>query len=451
MARGAAFLGLASLLVGAAKAQTPGEGEEVHPQITTYRCTKADGCKEQTNYIVLDALSHPVHQVDNSYNCGDWGQKPNETACPDLESCAKNCILDPVSDYGRHGVSTDGTSLRLKQLLDGNVVSPRVYLLDETKERYEMLKLTGNEFTFDVDATKLPCGMNSALYLSEMDATGARGELNPGGATFGTGYCDAQCFVTPFINGLGNIEGKGACCNEMDIWEANARSQHIAPHPCSKAGPYLCEGAECEFNGVCDKNGCAWNPYRVNVTDYYGEGAEFRVDTRRPFSVVTQFHADDAGKLESIYRLFVQDGEVIESYVVDSPGLPRTDRMTDEFCAATGSTRFTELGAMEGMGDALTRGMVLALSIWWSEGDNMNWLDSGEAGPCDPDEGNPSNIVRVQPDPEVVFSNLRWGEIGSTYESAVDGPVGKGKGKGKAPAGEGKGKAKGKGKRFRRF
>lgn len=202
MARGAAFLGLASLLVGAAKAQTPGEGEEVHPKITTYRCSKADGCKEATNYIVLDALAHPVHQLDNSYNCGDWGNKPNETACPDLESCQKNCIMDPVADYSKYGISTEGDALRLQQLLDGKVVSPRVYLLDETKERYEMLSLTGNEFTFDVDTTKLPCGMNSALYLSEMDATGAQSELNPGGAYYGTGYCDAQCYVTPFINGL---------------------------------------------------------------------------------------------------------------------------------------------------------------------------------------------------------------------------------------------------------
>jgi cellulase len=34
-----------------------------------------------------------------------------------------------------------------------------------------------------------------------MDPTGARSKLNPGGAYYGTGYCDAQCFVTPFING----------------------------------------------------------------------------------------------------------------------------------------------------------------------------------------------------------------------------------------------------------
>ncbi|KAH6617507.1 concanavalin A-like lectin/glucanase domain-containing protein [Chaetomium tenue] len=403
MARGAALFGLASLLLGAVNGQLPGEGEEVHPKITTYRCTKAGGCKAKTNYVVLDALAHPVHQATNQYGCGDWGQKPNATACPDKESCAKNCVMDPVSDYSTYGINTDGDSLRLQQLLNGKLVSPRVYLLDETKRRYEMLSLTGNEFTFDVDATKLPCGMNSALYLSEMKADGAQSTLNPGGAYFGTGYCDAQCYVTPFINGI--------------------------------KGPYLCEGEECQKQGVCDKAGCAWNPYRVNVTDYYGAGEEFKVNSNKLVTVVTQFHANRKGKLESIHRKYVQEGRVIESYVVDAPGLPSTDSMTDELCSVTGADAFMRLGAMQGMGDALTRGMVLALSIWWDEGGNMNWLDAGEAGPCNLDEGHPTEIVKVEPAPEVTFSNMRWGEIDSTYETGQEG-----KGKGKNGNGKGKGK-----------
>ena len=194
--------GLVFILLGLTTAQKPGPTAEVHPKVTTYRCSKKDGCKEHTNYVVLDSLAHPVHQVGNSFNCGDWGNKPNATACPDAESCAENCIMDGISDYSKFGVTTNGSSLRLQQLLNGKLVSPRVYLLDETEKKYEMLQLTGSEFTFDVDATKLPCGMNSALYLSEMEATGAQSKLNPGGAYYGTGYCDAQCFTTPFINGV---------------------------------------------------------------------------------------------------------------------------------------------------------------------------------------------------------------------------------------------------------
>jgi cellulase len=58
----------------------------------------------------------------------------------------------------------------------------------------------------------------------------------------------------------------------------------------------------------------------------------------------------------------------------------------------------------------------------------MKWLDSGEAGPCNATEGDPKNIRLVEPQPEVTFSNIRWGEIDSTYGPARGG---KSKGKGK--------------------
>jgi cellulase len=108
----------------------------------------------------------------------------------------------------------------------------------------------------------------------------------------------------------------------MDIWEANSRANSIAPHTCNKKGLYLCEGAECAIDGVCDKIGCVWSPYRVNETDYYGNSKQFKVDTTRPFTVVTQVPADRKGKLQKFYRLYFQDGRVIESYSVDAPGLP---------------------------------------------------------------------------------------------------------------------------------
>jgi hypothetical protein len=62
-----------------------------------------------------------------------------------------------------------------------------------------MPKLTGNEIAFDFDVSKLPCGMNGASYLSEMNELGGSSKLNPGGAAYD---CDAQCFTTPFINGV---------------------------------------------------------------------------------------------------------------------------------------------------------------------------------------------------------------------------------------------------------
>lgn len=198
------FVALA-LLAASVQAQTMASGTENHPRLTTYKCTKAGGCQARTNYLVLDNLAHPVQQLNNpNANCGDWGEKPDPAACPDAETCQRNCIVQPIADYSRYGVTVNGDALKLDQLgNNGNVVSPRVYLLEENKERYEMLQLTGGELAFDVDISKLPCGMNGALYLSEMEADGGKATtpLNKAGARYGTGYCDAQCYTTPFVNG----------------------------------------------------------------------------------------------------------------------------------------------------------------------------------------------------------------------------------------------------------
>lgn len=197
------FCLFASALAGLAAAQHPGDSPEVHPKLTTWKCTNAGGCVAQDTAVVLDALAHPVYQVNApSYGCGDWGNPPNETACPDAETCQANCVMEGVSDYSDYGVSTDGGELYLDMLRDDlTAYSPRLYLISEDDETYEMLQLTGNELTFDVDVSKLPCGMNGALYLSEMEADGGKSDLNTGGAHYGTGYCDAQCYTTPFVNG----------------------------------------------------------------------------------------------------------------------------------------------------------------------------------------------------------------------------------------------------------
>jgi cellulase len=194
---------LASALLSIVAAQSLGKGREVHPKLTTWECTKRGGCKAQDTAIVLDSAVHSIHQKnDTSKGCGDWGKGADPAVCPDEKTCAKNCILEPISNYADYGVTTKGASLRMDFFGKNKFQSPRAYLLAKGEKNYEMLKLTGKEFTFDVDVSKLPCGMNGALYLSEMKEDGGRSKLNPGGATYGTGYCDAQCFVTPFVDGV---------------------------------------------------------------------------------------------------------------------------------------------------------------------------------------------------------------------------------------------------------
>jgi cellulase len=199
----------------------------------------------------------------------------------------------------------------------------------------------------------------------------------------------------------------------MDIWEANMEATSIAPHTCNQTGLYKCSGAECGFNGVCDQWGCSYNPYRNGAKDYYGPG--LKVDTSRPFTVVTQFPASENGTMYAIRRLYVQDGKVIQNAALTENGTVVFDEINDAYCSRPGGGKFMPLGGVPGMGEALSRGMVLIFSVWWDVGGYMNWLDNADSGPCNATEGNPEVVTQVQPDPAVVFSQVKWGEIGSTY------------------------------------
>lgn len=400
-------------------AQQIGPTPEVHPQLQTYKCTAKHGCIPQKASIVLDALSHPIHEKGNTTNpcTADGSNGLNPALCSTAESCAENCVLDGA-DYMSHGIRTKGDSLTLHQYMNisGGItpVSPRVYLLDPSGQNYESLQLLNQELSFDVDVSSLPCGMNGALYLSEMLTTGGRSDFNPAGAAYGTGYCDAQCPSLPWIDGVANLDSGGACCNEMDLWEANALATAYTPHACNISRVFECVGDECGSAGVCDKSGCGFNPYALGARDYYG----FRrsVDTSRRLTVVTQFVTDDgtaSGTLTEIRRLYVQEGEVVQNAVVEVAGM-EVDSITGEYCAESASY-FQEMGGLKQMGKALGRGMVLVFSIWNDSGAFMNWLDSGNAGPCNSTEGNPQLIQVQHPETSVTFSKIRWGDIGSTY------------------------------------
>eukprot|EP00966_Prymnesium_polylepis_P226889 5249367-Prymnesium_polylepis.1 len=52
-------------------------------------------------------------------------------------------------------------------------VGGRTYLMD-TEDTYMMFKLLNKEFTFDVDVSNMPCGLNGAVYFVEMDADGGK-------------------------------------------------------------------------------------------------------------------------------------------------------------------------------------------------------------------------------------------------------------------------------------
>ena len=207
-----------------------------------------------------------------------------------------------------------------------------------------------------------------------------------------------------------NIDNRGACCNENDLWEANSRSTVYTPHPCSKPGVFACIGDDCGSNGVCDKAGCSYNAYKEGIKNFYGPGGT--IDTNKPFTVVTQFLTTDnttAGALREIRRVYVQGGKVIPN----AKSAAGVDSVTDKVC--DWNKPFHNLGELKGFGEAAQRGMVLTFSIWNDVGGFMKWLDQGNAGPCNATEGDPAFIKKNTPDTSVTFSKVKWGDIGTTY------------------------------------
>ncbi|KAF3916422.1 Exoglucanase [Orbilia brochopaga] len=378
-----------------AAAQSAGTGTpEVHPKLTTYKCTTSGGCVSQDTSVVLDFNYRYIHSGSTSCKTSSGG--PVSSLCPNEATCSQNCQVEGV-DYAASGVSTSGDALTMYQYKTANgktnSVSPRLYLLG-SDGNYVLPKLLGQEFTFDVDLSTLPCGENGALYFSEMSGTGGRTASAPAGANYGAGYCDAQCPSQAWRNGT--IDSAGPyCCNEMDILEANSRANAFTPHPCT--------------TNDCDKSGCGFNPYASGYHNYWAPGGT--LDTSKPFTVITQFITNDGtttGTLTTITRKYIQNGHAVASAV--SGG----DSIYANQCSSG-----QPYGGLTTMGQALGRGMVLVFSIWNDNGGNMNWLDSGNAGPCSDSEGNPSIILANNPNTHVIFSNIRWGDIGSTTGNTV--------------------------------
>lgn len=195
------LLATLSLLAGACAQQVGTNTAEVHPKLTTQTCTKS-GCTSSSNSVTLDANWRWVHNTGGYTNCYT-GNTWDSTLCPDATTCAANCALDGADYSGTYGITTSGSALTLK-FKTGTNVGSRVYLMDSTDSKYQLFKLKNQEFTFDVDVSQLPCGLNGALYFVNMDADGgvAKYSTNKAGAKYGTGYCDSQCPQDlKFING----------------------------------------------------------------------------------------------------------------------------------------------------------------------------------------------------------------------------------------------------------
>jgi cellulose 1,4-beta-cellobiosidase len=222
----------------------------------------------------------------------------------------------------------------------------------------------------------------------------------------------------------------------MDVWEANSVSTALTPHSCQPEGYSVCEDDSCggtysldRYAGSCDANGCDFNPFRVGVKDFYGKGKT--VDTSKKMTVVTQF-LGSGNKLTELKRFYVQGGTVYAQPEPTIPGMTGNS-ITQQWCDTQQQVfgeeiyPFNKFGGMDSMGKGMELGMVLVMSLWDDHYANMLWLDSNyptdadpekpgvARGECDVTSGVPSDVEASVPNAQVVFSNIKFGPIGSTF------------------------------------
>merc|ERR1712048_1126059 len=450
-----------------AHAQHAGNLKQENNPALSYSTCDESGCQSQQRSVTIDSnwrWTHKRGQTQNCYTGNTW----DTSACPDPETCWQNCEIEGADEEytNTYGVHASSDTLKLDFVTQGPYapnVGSRTYLLDSSKEKYEMFKLKNREFTFDVDVSNLPCGLNGALYFVQMDADGGMGKHpeNQAGAKYGTGYCDAQCpHDLKWINGEANIDqwtpqktdpnaglGKyGTCCTELDMWEANKISQAYTMHSCAVDGQTRCEGVDCgdnagaitpeshRFEGVCDKNGCDFAPNRLGDKTFYGPGSNFKLDTTKKMTVVTQFVTDngqDDGKVNEVRRFYIQDGKKIETPTVTLQG-HQYDSITTDFCqdwvdTTKDGTNFLQKGGFDAVDKALEEGVVLVMSLWDDHFANMLWPDSiyptdstdpsNYRGSCSKSSGVPADVESQSASSHVIFSNIKAGKIGTTTPS----------------------------------
>jgi len=445
---------MASSFVIAAAQQKGTMTPERHPSLSYSSCT-ATGCQQLGGKVTIDSNWRWLHSKSGAQNCYT-GNQWDATLCPDSKTCTQNCVLEGAdAEYaGTYGVHATGNSLRLDFVTQGPYsknIGSRTYLMSDDYA-YEHFHLKNKEFTYTVDDSNLDCGLNGALYFVQMDQDGGKSKFGNAGAELGLGYCDAQCpHDMKFINGEANNEdwkpsetdvnagsGKyGSCCTEIDIWEANKISTAYTMHPCDGGEQTRCSGTDCgdngpdRFKGICDKNGCDIQSSRLGNPSFFGPGPDFQIDSTKPITVTTQFITNDGtdtGKLVEVKQFYTQNGKTIEhpEYAVLGN---KHKTITESFCAdwigtTKDGTTFAQKGGLAGIEKALDAGVVLVMSLWDDHYANMLWLDStypvdstdpgSKRGTCATTSGAPTEVETMQASAHVIFSDIKFGPLGST-------------------------------------
>ncbi|EPE27520.1 Concanavalin A-like lectins/glucanase [Glarea lozoyensis ATCC 20868] len=434
---------------------------EVHPLMRWESCSSA-GCSKQNGSLVLDAEWRWIHEKNSYTTCfedGHWLEKgyPNKTLCPDDATCTENCVLEGT-EYQSMGIwpKNDAVTLKYYNYLDYSMSKgARLFMLRPDGKQYNLFKLLNKEISFEVDVSKLPCGISADVKFVAMDSNGGFNKFqgNTAGAAYGTGYCDASCpRDLRFINGQANVKNwtetpdspestvaqygfglRGSCCAQLDVFNGNSISSSFGLHPCNFMTPnqHQCIGDGCNPDVSCDAEGCAFNTYRMGNTDFYGPGGK-GVDTTKPFTVVTQFPSTsdtDSGVafLKEMKRFYIQNGTRFpngRSKIDEVPGNSITGPLcTKQKEVFSDVNDFDKFEGMSMIGEYLAQGMVMAIGIWDDRKTGMAWLDGklGEGkgalrGTCPDPAANIHDLLNSLEGrrASVSFGKIRVGEIGTT-------------------------------------
>eukprot|EP00931_Biecheleriopsis_adriatica_P005067 TRINITY_DN10662_c0_g1_i1.p1 TRINITY_DN10662_c0_g1~~TRINITY_DN10662_c0_g1_i1.p1 ORF type:complete len:528 (-),score=116.41 TRINITY_DN10662_c0_g1_i1:295-1878(-) len=381
---------------------------------------EVNGKKDVPQFVVMDSKWRWLHN-SKFKSCGSGAA----STAMDMERCYLQGLNSAMyrDTYGIHVGMPNNRAVTLRYATKGKDApdpnyGTRVYLTDG--EGYTMFKPLGGEISFNVDVSKVPAGMNAAVYLVSMDRLGNLNTVNPSGVINtagwkrGVGYCDAQCPKDmKFVQDQGFNNGDiASCCPEMDLFEANRFTTAMTPHPCKLSTASWCDSSkEANCKARCDSDGADVNPFREKGP---GHALFDLLDVSQPFKVRTLFKTDNnmsSGSLVEIEQIF-------EQRLKDGSVKTFTMSLTDEsaakqkeiFKAVNG---FGETyGGLKGMGEALRKGMVMVLAIWADPGGNMNWLDS-----CD------ANATVYSCADNALFSNATWEEAQKVAPGSWRGPA----------------------------
>ncbi len=354
--------------------------------------------------FVIDSNWRWVRKDNSNCFAGVW------VGCSGPVECYK-CIIEgvPAEDYiSPYGVKSIDDVLELGYVTKGPYSTnygSRLYMVKDDK--YLNFDLYNKEFSFDIDVSDIPCGLNVAVYFVPLKPI-----LDKGGAMYGTGYGDAQCAKDiQFLQGFANTNNTGSCARELDVWEGNRHANAFTVHNCKLdslcKSPESCGDGDNRYNGLCDKDGADLNPQRSGITNLYGYASSFSIDTSKVFTVKTKFVVG-GDKLKFINRTFVQDGKTVDGGF-----------LSDDVIAVN-KAKFTEKNYHKTLGGLSAfdlNGLNLVVSLWDDYSAKMAWLDGvyppgstkagDRRGPCAADKRDPTYLRANYPNSKVKLSNFK--------------------------------------------